>query len=130
MSKAIILLIAVISALSASAGNSRLPDAAGPLPQVGEQGLTDQARAMHLKIATVGPMLGPPTDRYSAGEQVLITIGMTNTSSQSTYACVSSDLYQDLPKLTKNGQLLPYTKWQSDLLRNVQGDQTCQHDDL
>jgi hypothetical protein len=44
--------------------------------------------------------------------------------------CVSSDLYQDLAKLTKNGELLPYTKWQSNLLRNTQEDQTCQHADL
>ena len=92
MTKATILLIAVISALSASVGNSRRQDVAGPLAQAGDKALTDQASAIHLTIATVGPMLGPPTDRYSVGEQVLITIALTNTASQPTYACVSSDL--------------------------------------
>jgi len=64
------------------------------------------------------------------GEQVPITIGMTNTSNQPTEACVSSDLYQDLPKLTKNGRLIPYAKWQTDMLHDAKTDQTCQHDDL
>jgi hypothetical protein len=72
MGKATILLIAVISALSASVGNSRWPDLAGPQPQASEKALTDQASAIHLTIATVGPMLGPPTDRYRVGEQVLM----------------------------------------------------------
>ena len=130
MGKATILLIAVIFALSASAGNSRRPDLLATQPQASEKALTDQASAIHLTIATVGPMLGPPTDRYRVGEQVPITIGMTNTSSQPTYACVSSDLYQDLPKLTKNGRLLPYAKWQSDMLLTAQKDQTCEHEDL
>ena len=129
MGKVTILLIAVIFALSASAGNSRRPDLATQ-PQASERALADQASAIHLTIATVAPMLGPPTDRYRVGEQVPITIGMTNTSSQPTYACVSSDLYQDHPKLTKNGRLLPYAKWQSDMLLTAQKDQTCQHEDL
>ena len=55
---------------------------------------------------------------------------MTNKSSQPGYACVSSDLYQDIPKLTKNGRLIPYTKWQSYLVRNVRQDETCEHEDL
>jgi hypothetical protein len=130
MGKAIIMIVALIFASGTLAKNSKPTDVAGMQLQTSEKALTEPASAVHLTIATVGPMLGPPTDRYSVGEQVLITIGMTNTSSQSTYACVSSDLYQDLPRLTRNGQLLPYTKWQSDLLRNAQGDQTCQHDDL
>ena len=130
MGKATILLIAVIFALSGSARNSRRTDLAGPQAQASEKALTDQASAIHLTIATVGPMLGPPTDRFRVGEQVPITIGMTNTSSQPTDACVSSDLYQDLPRLTKDGRLLAYAKWQSDLLRKVQKDQICQQEDL
>jgi hypothetical protein len=130
MGKVTILLIAFIFALSASTGNSRRPDLLSPQPQASVKELADQASAIHLTIATVGPMLGPPTDRYRVGEQVPITIGMTNTSSQPTYACVSSDLYQDLPKLTKNGRLVPYAKWQSDMLLTAQKDQTCQHEDL
>jgi hypothetical protein len=130
MSKATIILIAFISSLSASGWNSRRPDLAGSQPQAHKKALADQASAIHLTITTVGPMLGPPTNRYRVGEQVPITIDMTNTSSQPSYVCVSSDLYQDLPILTKDGRLLPYTKGQSDQLRNAQKDQTCQHEDL
>ena len=83
-----------------------------------------------VTIATVGPMLGPPTNSYKVGEQIPVAIKMTNTSNQPTYACVSGDLYQDLPKLTKNGDVLPYAKWQSGLLRINQEDQTCQDYDL
>ncbi|MCU1266833.1 MAG: hypothetical protein JWM21_3151 [Acidobacteria bacterium] len=127
MGKATIILIAMISVLSASTGNSKPSLAARSQLQVNE---TNQPSGIDLTIATVGPMLGPPTDHYTVGEQVLITISMTNRSSQSTYACVSSDFYQDLPKLTKNGQLIPYTKWETDLLRNTRNEQTCERDDL
>jgi len=71
-----------------------------------------------------------PTTHYHVGEQVIVTLAMTNTSTQPGYVCDSSDLYQDLPILKKNGHLLPYTKWQTYLLGNVQTDQTCRHDDL
>lgn len=92
--------------------------------------LTDQERAINVTIATVGPMLGPPTNRYRVGEQVPITISMTNTSSEPAYVSVSSDLYQDRPRLIKDGQVVPYAKWQSYLLRNTRRDQTCVHEDL
>jgi hypothetical protein len=130
MGKATILLIAVISALSAGAGNSRPPDLAEPQTQASELSFTEQASAIRLTIATVGPMLGPPTDHYKVGQQVPITISMTNTSNHPSYVCVSSDLYQDLPNLTKSRRLIPYAKWQSDFLRRAQRDQTCQHEDL
>jgi hypothetical protein len=130
MGKATIMIFALIFALGTPAENSKRPDVATPQPQFSEQSLTNQASAIHLTIATVGPMLGPPTSRYRVGEQMPIAIDMTNTSSQSSYVCVSSDLYQDLPKLTKDGRLLPYTKWQSEQLRNTQKNQTCQHEDL
>jgi len=129
MAKATILLLSVICALSASTGNSRQSNLRESQPEIGKMDLTNQS-AIKVIITTVGPMLGPPADRYKVGEQIPVTINMTNTSSQPIPACVSSDLYQDLPKLTKNGRLLPYTKWQSDLLRNAQKDQTCQYDDL
>ena len=133
MVKVTILLIAVICAFGAPAVNSRqpnLPSLKGPRQPPSGSEPSDLASAIHLSIATVGPMLGPPTDRYRVGDQVPITISMTNTSTEPTYACVSSDLYQDLPRLKKNGQLLPYAKWQSDWLAEAKKNQTCQREDL
>jgi hypothetical protein len=123
-----IVLIAIISALSVAAGSSNQLSLSDTKDS--KNALNNQAGAIQLTIATVGPMLGPPTDHYEVGEQMPITISMTNTSNQPSYTCVSSDLFQDLPKLTKDGQTLPYTKWQSDVMRNAERDQTCQHDGL
>jgi hypothetical protein len=130
MVKITALLIAVICALSAAVANSRTPNLTLPRQQTSESARSDQASVVRLSIATVGPMLGPPTNRFHVGEQLPITISMTNASTEPAYACVSGDLYQDLPKLTKNGQPVPYPKWQNDLLRNVRDDQICQKDDL
>jgi hypothetical protein len=130
MNSAAILLIAGIWLTAAGRGNTRQIDSQEASPQSIEQSVTDQASNITLKIASVGPLLGPPTNRYQIGEQVLITIAMTNGSAQSCYTCVSSDLYQDLPTLKLNGSIVPYTKWQTQLLRSIQSDQTCQHEDL
>lgn len=130
MAKVTILLIAVICALSAPAANSRQADLNDRRLQAAESAPDGEASAIHITIATVGPMMGPPTNRYRVGEQVPITISLTNTLSEPTYACVSSDLYQDLPRLKKNGRILPFAKWQSDWLTNAQKNQTCQREDL
>jgi hypothetical protein len=129
MATTTILLLAIMFFLSAPAPNARQSDLRESRQAIGNMNLTNQS-AIKVTIATVGPMLGPPTDRYKVGEQIPVTIELTNTSIQPAYACVSSDLYQDLPRLTKNGDVLPYTKWQSALLRKDQEDRTCQDYDL
>ena len=129
MAKTTMILLLIICALSASAGNPRRSDLRESQQELGSADLTKQG-AIKVTISTVSPMQGLPRSRYRVGEQIPVNIRLTNTSTQPTYACVSSDLYQDLPRLTKNGDLLPYTKWQSDLLRNDEKDQTCQNYDL
>ena len=98
------------------------PSVPAPLP--------DQQRAVKVTISTVGPMLGAPTNRYHLGEQIPVTINLTNTSNEPLYSCVSGDVYQDLPTLTKNGKALPYTESQKYLLEIAQKDQTCLREDL
>jgi hypothetical protein len=128
MLKATAILIAAICFWDASGWTTKRPAPAVTTLLPGKQAPGDQS-AIHLAIATVDPRLAP-TNQYHVGEQVIITIGMTNTSNEPGYVCVSGDLYQDLPTLTKNGRPLPYTKWQNYLLGNVQREQTCRHDDL
>ena len=61
-----------------------------------------------VSIATTDGFLGPPVARYKVGEQIPVTITMTNTSKDALYTCISSDVYQDLPKLTRDGKVVPY----------------------
>jgi len=130
MAKATLILIVFISALSAPAGNSGHPSLVKSQEQTSEIAFTAQERAIKVTIATVGSFLGPPTDRYRVGAQIPITITMTNTSTGPQYACISSDLYQNLPKLTKDGELVPYMKWQSYERLNAQHNHTCKEENL
>lgn len=130
MVKATLILIAFISALIAPTGNSGQPHTGNSQEQTSERALTPQERAIKVTIATVGSFLGPPTDRYRVGEQIPVTITMTNTSTGPLNACISSDLYQNLPKLRKNGELVPYMKWQSYERLNAQRNHVCQDENL
>jgi hypothetical protein len=129
MLKATLILIALIGALCVPTGYSGHP----PLAQSQEQKsatLNPPAPAIKVTIATGGGLVGPPTDRFSAGDQIPISITMTNTSAAPLYACISSDLYQNLPKLTKGGDLVPYMKWQSYERLNAQRNHTCKEENL
>ena len=86
--------------------------------------------SIKLTIATAGPLLDPPTDKFEVGEQIPITITLTNTSSQPVYTCVSGDFYQDIPRLTRDGKVVPVTDWQTKELKKAQQDRTCQRENL
>lgn len=129
MTKTVLILIAFISALSAPLGNLGQPHQ-GQSEQTSQSAATPPPSAIKVTIATVGSFLGPPTDHYKVGQQIPITITMTNTSTAPLSACVSSDLYQNLPKLTKDGAQVPYMKWQSYERVNAQRNQTCKELDL
>ena len=89
-----------------------------------------QGGSIKVTIATGGGVAGPLTDRYRVGDQIPISITMTNTSTGPLYACISSDLYQNLPKLTKGGEVVPYMKWQSYERLNAQRNHTCKEENL
>jgi len=88
------------------------------------------ARAIKVSIATVGSAFGPPTERYKAGDQIPIAITMTNTSNADVLACISSDLYQNLPSLTKDGKPVPVMNWQSYERTNAQRNHICEKENL
>lgn len=124
MTKTVLILIAFIGALSAPLGTLEQPHLVQS--QTSQRALTPQESAIKVTIATVGSYLGPPTDHYRVGSEIPIAITLTNTSTEPLNACISSDLYQNLPKLTKNGVPVPYMKWQSYERVNAQRNQTCQ----
>ena len=83
-----------------------------------------------VTIATTDGFLGQPAKRYKVGEQIPVTITMTNTSKEPLYTCISSDVYQDLPKLTRDGKLVPYMNWQTFETRYAERNHMCQEENL
>lgn len=128
MIKPILILFAFIT-LTGLAGNSGQPNQVTP-QQKSPRAQTPPASAIEVTIATVAPFLGPPTDHYRVGQQIPVTISMTNTSAAPLYACISSDLYQNVPKLTKDGEVVPYMKWESYEQLNAKRNQTCKEENL
>ena len=88
------------------------------------------ATDIKVTIATTDGFLGPPATRYKVGEQIPVTITMTNTSKDAMYTCISSDLYQDLPTLTREGKVVPYMNWQSYETMNAKRNHMCEEENL
>ena len=91
---------------------------------------TPAERAIKVSIATVGSAFGPPTTRYKAGEQIPIAITMTNTSNDQVFACISSDIYQNVPKLTRDGRPVAFMNWQSYERLSAQQNHICEKENL
>jgi hypothetical protein len=127
MGKVIILLGVIVFALQGAAGGSGLSVIQ---QQSSEKLSTDPGSAIKMTITTGGGLFGPVKDRYKVGEQVPVSITMTNTSTQPIYVCDSDTLYQDLPKLVSGGRTLPYLKWQSSMLDESKKNNTCKDEDL
>jgi len=92
--------------------------------------MSPEERAVKVTIAATDGFLGPSATRYKIGQQIPITITMTNTSNEPVYTCISSDLYQDLPRLTRDGQAVPYMKWQSYEMVNAKRNHVCEEENL
>ena len=129
MAKTILILIALIIALCVPAPTSERTVAGQSLEKIAGSKPPPEG-AIKVTITTVGSFLRPPTNHYQVGVQIPITITMTNTSTEVQSVCVSSDLYQDLPKLTKDGVVIPYAKWQSYELLNAQRNHMCNEENL
>jgi hypothetical protein len=87
--------------------------------------LTAQERAIKVSITTGGGLFGPPKTLYHVGQRVPVSITMTNTSDQTVEVCVSDTLYQDSPRLVRDGQPVPYLALQSQMQRADQKYKTC-----
>ena len=92
--------------------------------------LTPEERAIKVTIATTDGFLGPSANTFKVGEQIPVMITMTNTSKEPLYTCVSSDVYQDLPKLTRDGKLVPYLNWQSYETTYAKNNRVCEEENL
>jgi hypothetical protein len=80
---------------------------------------------LKVSISTGGGLFGPPKDSYRVGQQIPVTITMTNTSDQPVQVCVSGTLYQDRPNLSRDGRALTYVDDQLQALRASKMDKPC-----
>ena len=87
--------------------------------------LTAQERAIKVSITTGGSLFGSPKTLYHVGQRVPVSITMTNTSDQPVQVCLSGTLYQDSPKLMKDGQPVPYLALQTEMVKADQKYKTC-----
>lgn len=61
-----------------------------------------------VTITTGGGLYGPVKSRFKVGEEIPVTISMTNTGSAPVKYCRSTSVFQNRPQLKRDGQLLPY----------------------
>lgn len=67
-----------------------------------------QKGAFKVKITTGGGLYGPVKSQYKVGEDIPVVISMTNTTDQSAKYCLSTSVFQNRPRLTRDGQPVPY----------------------
>jgi hypothetical protein len=86
--------------------------------------------AVKVTITTGGGLFGPVRERFRVGQRVPVVITMTNTGRETAYVCDSSTLYQDRPRLLKDGQPVPYLKVQEVSEKVDEREKTCEELDV
>jgi len=95
------------------------------IPQQSTDTGTQKNSPVQVSINTGGGLFGPAKGRYKVGQRVPVSITMTNNSDQPVEICDSDTVYQDRPKLLKDGQPVSYIIGQAQILRTVESDRTC-----
>ena len=122
MTKISALLIVALMAVN-PAKTSKAPSELQPHDQNGAT--AKQQPAPQVTIA-VGSEIGVSKDLFKVGEAILVTITMINSSPEPQNVCLSANLYQNLPVLTKDGEPVAIMEWTSEVRTIVQRDKTCQ----
>jgi hypothetical protein len=125
MTKAILILVAFISVSGAFMKDFQLPTGNQSPQQVTARVQPSPEPAAKVTIQTAADSLGAQTARFNVGDQILVPITITNTSNDFLNVCLSADLYQNLPKLTKDGQPVAIMRWQLEARQRAQLDRTC-----
>jgi hypothetical protein len=76
--------------------------------KTGEGGVTATESVIKVTITTGGGMHGPVKSRYQVGEEIPVSISLTNGGSERVKYCLSTSIFQNRPQLKRDGQLLPY----------------------
>ncbi len=86
-----------------------------------------QQGALKVTITTGGGLFGPPKTSSRAGQRIPVVISMTNEGREPVYVCDTSTLYQDRPRLLKDGRPLPYDDVQKSMMTASERDKTCKN---
>jgi hypothetical protein len=124
------LLIGVTFLLTSLYAGSRQGSADGSQQKSADSAIAAQQPAVKVTITTGGGLFGPVRDHYRVGQRIPVVITMSDTRSDPVPVCVSGTLYQDQPKLLKDGQPVPFMKAQREMLQTVYADKTCATLDL
>jgi hypothetical protein len=104
---------AMLILLLIAANTARISSAQGESQRQDLRVTAKSQTAPQVTIA-VGPEIGMAKDVFKVGEAILVTITMTNSSMEPQNVCLSANLYQNLPVLTKNDAPVAITKWTSE----------------
>jgi hypothetical protein len=88
-----------------------------------------QQSVIKVTIATGGGMYGPMKSQFKVGEDIPVTISMTNTGSRMVKYCISTAVFQNRPQLRRNGQLLPYQTILTATADKEESVQRCERSD-
>ena len=128
MTKFITIFIALIAAVSIPFGGRGQQPAERASLAVAPNSSAPRPGQVKITIAATASLLGPAATQYRQGEQIPITITMTNLTADPMNVCISSDLYQNLPKLVKDGKEVPYLQWQSEERARAEHNRTCEQE--
>jgi hypothetical protein len=59
-------------------------------------------------IATGGGLHGAVKSRFKVGEEVPVVVSLTNTGEKPAKYCRSTNIFQNRPRLERDGQIVPY----------------------
>ena len=124
MNKTLITSLVLIASLATALMNPHTTGLAHGQEQTNQQPAPKPP--IKVTISTAHDFLSLTTDHFHVGEQILVTISMTNTATSPVPVCNSADLYQDLPTLTTNGVTVQIMNWQTGVRRILARDQTCE----
>jgi len=89
-------------------------------------GATATENVIKVTITTGGGLYGPVKSRYKVGEEIPVSISLTNTGSAPVKYCLSTSLFQNRPQLKRGGQLLPYVTKLTEMVDKEELIQRCE----
>ena len=64
--------------------------------------------SIKVTITTGGGLHGPVRSKFKVGEEIPVVVSLTNTGDQPATYCLSTAVFQNRPRLARDGQTVPY----------------------